>query len=141
MQISTQSANTSPVIEYAGFWRRFAAWIIDLFAWFIASFIIGIIVPMLGYIFFIFFGWILVWIYFAAFESSGRQATLGKMALGIIVTDLNGNRISFGRASGRYFAKIISSAILLIGYLMAGFTEKRQALHDMMAGCLVIKKQ
>ena len=62
------------------------------------------------------------------------------MALGIIVTDLNGNPISFGKANGRYWGKIISTLILLIGYIMAAFTEKKQALHDMMAGTLVIKK-
>jgi uncharacterized RDD family membrane protein YckC len=62
------------------------------------------------------------------------------MAIGIKVTDLNGNRISFGRATGRYFAKILSGMILMIGYIMAGFTEKKQALHDMIASCLVVMK-
>ena len=71
-------------------------------------------------------------------ESSAKQATLGKLALAIKVTDLNGNRISFGRASGRYFAKIISGLIFCIGYIIAGFTEKKQALHDMIANCLVV---
>ena len=79
-------------------------------------------------------------IYFAFMESSARQATLGKQALGIIVTDLNGNRIYFGKATARYFGKFISGLILGIGYIMAGFTEKKQALHDMMARCLVVKK-
>jgi uncharacterized RDD family membrane protein YckC len=56
------------------------------------------------------------------------------------VTDLEGRRIGFGRATGRYFAKILSSLTLFIGYLMAGFTEKKQALHDMIAGTLVLRK-
>jgi len=73
-------------------------------------------------------------------ESSELQATLGKMALGICVTDKYGNRISFGRATGRHFAKIISSLTLGIGYLAAAFTEKKQALHDIIAGCLVLKR-
>jgi uncharacterized RDD family membrane protein YckC len=74
-------------------------------------------------------------------ESSAHQGTLGKIALGLFVTDLQGRRISFGRASGRFFAKIITGLIpFFIGYIMAGFTEKRQALHDMIAGCLVLKK-
>jgi uncharacterized RDD family membrane protein YckC len=73
-------------------------------------------------------------------ECSDNQATLGKMAIGIIVTDLNGNKISFGRATGRYFGKIISSVILLIGFFMAAFTEKKQAFHDIITGCLVVKK-
>ncbi len=60
------------------------------------------------------------------------------MALGIKVTDLDGNRISFGRATGRYFGKIISGMIFYIGFMMAGWTQKKQALHDMLAGCLVI---
>jgi uncharacterized RDD family membrane protein YckC len=73
-------------------------------------------------------------------ESSARQATLGKMALGIVVTDLDGNRIGFGRATGRYFAKILSALILLIGFIMAAFTQKKQGLHDIIAGTLVVKK-
>jgi uncharacterized RDD family membrane protein YckC len=73
-------------------------------------------------------------------ESSPFQATIGKVAVGIYVADLQGQRISFGRATGRFFGKILSGAILLIGYLMAGFTEKKQALHDTMAGCLVLVK-
>jgi uncharacterized RDD family membrane protein YckC len=80
------------------------------------------------------------WLYFAAMESSSKQATLGKMAVGLYVTDMDGNRISFGRATGRYFGRIISGLILCIGYFMAGFTEKKQTLHDMMAGCLVLSK-
>lgn len=69
--------------------------------------------------------------------SSARQATLGKMALRLRVTDLDGNRISFGRASARHFAKYLSGLILAIGYIMAAFTERHQALHDMVAGTLV----
>lgn len=79
------------------------------------------------------------WLYFALMESSKYQATLGKMAVGVKVTDMEGNRISFGRATGRYFGKIISGMILYIGFIMAGFTEKKQALHDMLASTLVIK--
>jgi len=84
---------------------------------------------------------VMVWLYYAGMESSVYQGTLGKMALGLMVTDLEGRRITFGRASGRYFAKIISGLIPLgIGYAMAGFTEKKQALHDMIASCLVLRK-
>jgi uncharacterized RDD family membrane protein YckC len=81
------------------------------------------------------------WLYYAFMESSSHQGTLGKMALGLIVTDTAGRRISFGRASGRFFAKMITGMVPLgIGYIMAGFTEKKQALHDMIASCLVFKK-
>jgi uncharacterized RDD family membrane protein YckC len=84
---------------------------------------------------------LLAWIYNAGMESSRHQGTLGKMALGLIVTDLQGRPIGFGRASGRYFAKIITGLIPLgIGYAMAGFTEKKQALHDMIASCLVLRR-
>jgi len=63
------------------------------------------------------------------------------MALGLVVTDMNGLRISFARASGRFFAKIITGLVpLYIGYIMAGFTEKKQALHDMIASCLVLRR-
>ncbi len=77
------------------------------------------------------------WLYEAILESSPRQATLGKMVLGLKVTDLAGNRISFARASGRHFAKYLSGAILFMGYIIAGFTDRKQALHDMIAGTLV----
>jgi len=77
------------------------------------------------------------WLYEALMESSSRQATLGKMIFGMKVTDLSGNRISFARATGRYFAKWLSGLTLLIGYIIAGFTERKQALHDMLAGTLV----
>ena len=84
---------------------------------------------------------VLVWLYNAAMESSKHQGTLGKMALGLIVTDSQGRPIGFGHATGRYFAKIITGLIPLgIGYAMAGFTEKKQALHDMIAGCLVLRR-
>jgi len=79
------------------------------------------------------------WLYSALQESSEKQATIGKKMLGIRVTDLEGNRISFGQATGRHFSKIVSGLICLIGYIMAGFTEKKQALHDMMASTLVVK--
>ena len=84
-------------------------------------------------------GTVAKWLYFALMESY-RGATIGKMAMGIKVTDMEGNQINFLRATGRYFGKIVSGMILLIGYIMAGFTEKKQALHDIMANCLVVKK-
>jgi uncharacterized RDD family membrane protein YckC len=80
------------------------------------------------------------WVYFSVSESSRWKATIGKKVLGLEVVDLAGNRVSFARASLRFFAKILSSMTFLIGFFMAGFTEKKQALHDLIAGCLVIKK-
>jgi len=81
---------------------------------------------------------VITWLYFAVCESSAWQATLGKLALGIRVVDLDGNRISFLRATGRHFAKILSSLILLIGYVMVAFTQRKQGLHDMIASTLVL---
>jgi uncharacterized RDD family membrane protein YckC len=81
------------------------------------------------------------WMYFAAFESSGFQATLGKKAMGIIVTDLKGKRISFGRATVRYFGRYLSALIFFIGFVMAAFTERKQALHDILASCLVVYRE
>lgn len=136
---------------YAGFWKRFAAAIIDGIITMIGGFAIGFVFVIvmvevgtddpavlkgIGNI----LGLILGWIYFAAMESSPTQGTLGKMALGIKVTDLEGSKIDFGKASGRYFGKIISTLILLIGFIMVAFTQKKQGLHDMMAGCLVVNR-
>ena len=87
------------------------------------------------------FFWGLGWLYFAGMESSERQATFGKSVVSLRVTDLEGRRLSFKHATGRFFAKIVSGLIpLAIGYIMAGFTEKKQALHDMIAGTLVLQR-
>jgi len=79
-------------------------------------------------------------LYYALMESSKSQATLGKMALGIIVTDTNGERLDFTKAMIRQLFKLLSGMIMMIGYLMAGFTEKKQALHDIIANTYVVKK-
>jgi len=137
-------------MRYAGFWLRFVAWIIDsamlgalplLVALIIAPifFTASRAVAVLGVIFFIVpVAGTTGWLYYALMESSSYQATLGKRALGLRVVGLNGDPLSFGRASARFFGKILSS-ILLIGYLMAAFTAKKQALHDMIVGCVVIR--
>ena len=78
------------------------------------------------------------WLYHSFLESSSWQGSVGKKLLGLRVTDMNGQRISFGKATGRYFGKILSAMICLIGFIMAAFTAKQQALHDMLAGTLVV---
>ena len=124
-------------MEYAGFWKRFVAYLIDVILLGVVGAIInqifdqnvaGLVATLVG------------WAYFAGMESSTRQATLGKSVMGMVVTDISGNRISFLRATGRYFAKYLSALILFIGYIMAAFTARKQALHDMLAGTLVLSR-
>jgi len=145
--------------EYAGFWRRFWALCLDAIVVSIAMLPVRLIVAgstlpeafsgdmtpeTIMSIFAagaagLFFSAFLQWIYFAYMESSAKQATLGKMALGIRVTDLEGRRLTFGRATGRYFAHWLTALTLLIGYLIQPFTDRRQALHDMIAKTLVLR--
>jgi uncharacterized RDD family membrane protein YckC/DNA-directed RNA polymerase subunit M/transcription elongation factor TFIIS len=141
--------------EYASFWKRFVAVFVDGFLLNILSFVLGIVLGVVvaaamandresaettANVLAFILGVIVGWLYEALFVSSEWQATPGKMAMGIMVTDLDGNRISFGRATGRYFAKILSGLPMAIGYIMAAFTEKKQALHDVLAGTLVVRK-
>jgi len=155
-------------VAYAGFWLRFVAYLIDGAISGIAFVIL--LIPLfvltgagaalsrigsgedisddvaaflgIGFIFG-FFGivFLVSWLYYALSESSPWQATPGKKMLNLKVTDMTGEPISFGRASGRFFARIITHMIPLeIGFILAGFTEKKQAIHDMIASCLVLRK-
>lgn len=164
---STSAAST---VAYAGFWLRFVAYLIDsavlgatLFALFIpfaawlgftsiwararsgenpnaianammsGTFVLGIVFLAAASI-------VGGWLYHALMESSTWEGTLGKRALNLRVTDLSGARVTFKRATGRHFGKIITSFIPLgIGYVVAGFTERRQAVHDMLSSCLVLR--
>ena len=152
---SNLDSTTPTYSEYAGFWQRFVAALID-----------GLIMYVVQMIVFSVFGvsmmkadpnlladglpasLVIAYVislglqvaYYAYLESSEKQATFGKQAMGLVVTDMNGGRITMLNAAGRFFAKIISGVILFIGYLMQPFTEKKQALHDMIAGTLVYKK-
>jgi len=141
--------------SWGGFWIRVLAYIIDaLILQFASSIISGIVVAVLfaaggmgvgeeatAVLMVAIYGSAFVgnWLYFALMESSHWQGTVGKQALKLVVTDLNGERIGFGRATGRYFAKILSTMIFLVGYFMVGWTERKQGLHDMIAGTLVYR--
>ncbi len=114
---------------YVGLGARFLAGLIDALILAIPNFIVSAITAGLGSI-------VLVWLYYALQHSSEKQATFGQRAMGMVITDMSGNRISFGKATGQYFASLISGLILLIGYIMIAFTERKQGLHDMMAGTL-----
>jgi uncharacterized RDD family membrane protein YckC len=162
------SARVSAPMPYAGFWERVGAYLIDGL---ILGIPFGIVVIVMIFLFggfgmmlhrspaepgaaaalvapvfmifflgmFVFVG--LQWLYFAGMESSPRQATFGKSVMSLRVTNYEGQRISFGHATGRFFAKIVSGMVpLAIGYIMAVFTEKKQALHDFIAGTLVLRK-
>jgi len=156
-----------PRVEYAGFWLRFLAFLIDnavmgigfvliliplIFLTGLGGFISEIhpdedmndvgIFMLIGLLFLAAtVSLLLTWLYHALMESSEWQATLGKRVLGLVVTDMAGRRVSFGRATGRHFAKIITNMVpAFIGYIIAGFTERKQALHDMIAGCLVLRR-
>ena len=83
---------------------------------------------------------ILSFLYCTVMESSRYQGTLGKIALGIIVTDLNGNKVSWEQAVKRHISKLLSYITIFIGFFMGGFTNKRQTLHDQVSKCLVIRK-
>jgi uncharacterized RDD family membrane protein YckC len=154
--------------QYAGFWRRFVAWFLDMV-------LLLIILAPIRYIFMpasirkvfsaeymqhkhtedmppipsigdlitlsvlIVLMYLITYLYYALWESSQQQGTPGKLALGIKVTDVHGQRLSFWRASARFINRYITNATLLVGYMMAGWTSHKQALHDKLGNCLVIK--
>lgn len=135
LQPAVTPSPATGVARYAAFWERFVAQVIDAVilsvatgtvytATFGAGMAIGFFAP---------------WLYEAFMTSSEWQATVGKRVMSIVVTDLNGNRMSFARATGRHFAKYISVFLLGIGFVIAAFTAKKQALHDMIAETLVMK--
>lgn len=155
--------------NYAGFWLRFAAYVIDyIIIYVVQSFIF---IPVLGVMGITFASQmtnpesmteaeaigtamsfaavagatalltsVIAILYWSVMESSKYQATVGKMALGLKVSDVDGKNLDFVKSLIRNICKIISGMILGIGYIMAGFTEKKQGLHDIIAGTLVVKK-
>lgn len=157
----------APRVEYGGFWLRFLAYLIDSVVMGLG--VVVVCIPLIfltglgallsqihpeeelndAGIFFIvavvfLFATVslaVTWLYHALMESSEWQATVGKKALGLVVTDMAGRRVSFGRATGRHFGKIVTNMVpAFIGYIMAGFTAQKQALHDMIAGCLILRR-
>ncbi|MCB8819985.1 RDD family protein [Microvirga rosea] len=154
---------SSATYIYAGFWRRVPAFALDLF-------LITIAMMALDYIYIltvglplnvaftsqaagstvsahykptgfgIAIGIIIGILYFSAFESSERKATLGKRAMGLVVIDEQGSRISFMHAIGRSCCKVISWGLFGLGFFMAGWTNRKQALHDLLTHCLVMKR-
>ena len=142
----------APGPHYADFWLRLAAYLIDLTLIYIVEGVlavgvvlmgpreISIVGILVGLINFALVSASLAWAYFALFESSPMQGTVGKYALGIYVTDVHGDPIGFWRATARYWLKPLSSASLMAGWIMAAFTRRKQALHDLLAGTLVLSR-
>lgn len=122
-----------PEVAYGGFWIRFVALILDGLILIIPSVLLNWLIPIAG-------GVILSIMYKPFFESSALQATPGKAILGLRVTTLDGQRLSFKQSFIRYAGTLLSSVLLCIGYLMAAFTAKKQALHDMIADTVVVYK-
>ncbi|MEE4452535.1 RDD family protein [Novosphingobium resinovorum] len=145
------------MVPYGGFWWRFLAFILDWIILQVATSFIGglfgfgLAVPLTGLgadqvtmLWTVMLGMVgsmlaSYWLYFALMESSRLQATVGKLAVGVVVTDLDGQRLTFLRASGRFFAKLLSYATFFIGFIMIAFTGRKQGLHDFIAGTLVYK--
>jgi uncharacterized RDD family membrane protein YckC len=131
---------------YGGFWRRGIAAAID---WLL----IGVVVSLsIGYhgqlapphstvkvVVYYALAVLLVWLYFVAMEASAWRATLGKRVVGVRVTTLDGRRIGVGRATARLLAKLLSLALLGLGFVVAGVDARKQALHDKVAGTLVVR--
>ncbi len=156
-----------PAVPYAGFWLRFVAYLLDVIIVGIVAVPIVLVLAVAtgasaalssmsndnpqqalaaaGFVIFLCSLFIILlgglWLYYALLESSSWQGTVGKKAVGLIVTDLDGRRVTFGRATARFFSRLITGLVpLFIGYILAGITAKKQALHDMIAGTLVLRK-
>jgi uncharacterized RDD family membrane protein YckC len=151
-------AQTAAPTEYAGFWRRFAAFVLDTIILWLIGFVVGFMIGF-GVAFLVVvsragtassaaaittpliyaISGVIGILYYPLQESSSAQATFGKRALGIIVTDTQGRPISFWRSLGRNVGKILSTLLLFIGYLMIAFTPRKQALQDIIASTLVVR--
>ncbi len=142
MQILDMDESPRPRVDYAGFGTRFIAWLID-----------GVIISLLGWLMGIFLGvnafeasWGVIWfnnilslLYFIVMEGGSKNATIGKQLVGIRVTDMQGAPIGYDKAALRNICKILSALILLIGFIMIAFTERKQGLHDSIANTLVVR--
>ena len=133
--------NHQRTFTYAGFWIRVGAYLIDAILLAVINWIVMFAVATAGSIEMVMVAYVVSLCiniaYFAGMESSEKQATLGKMAVGIKVGDQNGEKLSFLNAFGRYWAKVVAFLILFIGVIMVGFDENKQGLHDKLANTYV----
>jgi uncharacterized RDD family membrane protein YckC len=156
----SESVTSIPAPQYAGFWRRLWAFLIDHAI---------VLLPLIGTLYGVGLVEVLssddpvaaashyldeaakisigfkpfylgvLWLYYTLLESSAHQATFGKRLLHIKVTTLAGGRVGFWRALGRQLGKVVSTAIIGIGFILAALTARKQALHDVLARCLVVR--
>ena len=142
-----------PAFPYARFWERFGAFVVDLtitgavgyaIGWLLGATMLDPDATVEELQTFVLIsqgiGVVLGWLYYALMESSSWQATVGKKMVGLQVTDTAGDRIGFGKATGRHFAKFLSGFLAGIGFLMIVWDDKKQGLHDRAAGTLVLKR-
>jgi uncharacterized RDD family membrane protein YckC len=161
------TTNAATLEDYAGFWKRVAAYILDFIILYIPNVLLQkamggdaaeaamkqaqlaapndahVMIEAVSQFYTTMMPTILImtvitWLYFAFCESSAWQGTIGKLAMGIRVTDMLGARISLPRALGRYPAKYLSAFIFCIGYLMVAWTQRKQGLHDLIVNTLVL---
>lgn len=124
----------TPTVVYGGFWRRFAARLIDVLLLLVPTIVLSMIIPVAA-------GVVLGLLYWPIFDSSAIQGTPGKFFMGLVVTDEQGRRIDFKRSIIRYLLSWVSGLMLCIGYLFNLFTPRRQTFHDMFAGTLVVLRE
>jgi uncharacterized RDD family membrane protein YckC len=136
--VSTPTVTTREP-EYAGFWIRFAAYIIDCVILFIFALFIFFITHFIRFFFFMpFSGMVVVWLYFWLFTGLKGQ-TPGKMAVGIKVVNAGGTLPGLGIAALReILGKIVSSLVFYLGYLWIIWDGKKQGWHDKIGGTYVI---
>jgi uncharacterized RDD family membrane protein YckC len=163
MMDTGQMYGSSTSKDYAGFWLRLVAYLIDgliltiinipvtVIVWIVAAgiaesakhnggdaaatFVASMLLQTVAF----FISFTILVVYHSAFECT-KQASPGKMALGLMVTDVSGNRLTFLHALGRNAGKFVSLITLCVGFVLCGFTQQKQCLHDMMAGTLVVRK-
>lgn len=153
------SKSFSDDFVYGGFWWRVLAYLIDAIILSIGYWLVALVFGFNGWLFlgadykywaaagvtlvviYNVLTFIAPWLYYALMESSKFQGTIGKWALKMRVADEEGKQITFARATGRYFAKILSSLTLGIGYIMVAFTERKQGLHDILARTIILKSK
>jgi len=136
MEPITESIFPDREVKYTTFWNRLVALFIDEFMVFMTWYIVGLTLhgsALAGVI-----DLLIAFLYNPLMEASPRQATLGKTGMRIKVTDMEGRRITYGQAFARHLGKLLSVAMVFVGFFMMLWTDKKQTLHDKIAGTIVV---